>query len=342
MTSKIKALLATGRISNLPTVWCNCVVAVVLLIGHHAPFKQNLHQLSSEYPVLPIGAFFLVFITLIICSSLLYVGGCFLGDAIDSDFDKKHKPDRPIPSGLLSKKIIFFASWVMLITGLLLPIVFHIIPNPIGSYLTDPKTANYSWQQMTAVPFLFSAIVLYSVFHKRYPIVGLPLIGLCRFFLVIFATSIAACLTITYHLSNTKVETSITTPYLILPIILYASAVCIYTIAFASVARTESSDSPITWRNILRYTMLALPLTILFTNQSLQIETITALIIYAIWLSYAFSFLSKNKGAYVSKCLAGFCLLDACFVAQFGWVWVIICLILFLLALALQKIAPAT
>ncbi|MGJ8657805.1 MAG: hypothetical protein ACSHX6_15260 [Akkermansiaceae bacterium] len=338
MPTKLKALLATGRISNLPTVWCNCLTATLILLNL-SPVSQQLFSSDQEFPT---GAFYLVAISLILSSTLLYVGGCFLGDAIDSEFDKKHKPNRPIPSGLLSKKLISISAWSMLLIGLLLPVVFHYIPNPITSYGISPKSADYSWQQMTAVPFLFSAIVLYSIFHKRYPIIGLPLIGLCRLSLVIFAASITAWLTTSYNLSESNVETSITSPYFILPIILYASAVAIYTIAFASVARTESSDSPITWRKLLRYTMLALPLTLAISNQSFQIQTFTAIGIYAIWLTYAFSFIDKNKGNYVSKCLAGFCLLDACFVAQFGWIWLIICLILFLCSLALQKIAPAT
>jgi hypothetical protein len=224
----------------------------------------------------------------------------------------------------------------MLIIGTITP-YFLIIQKPpfIPSAITNSPILSY--QTIAIVPILTLVVVLYSLLHKRLPILGLPLIGLCRFFLILASAGIASWSLITYHS-----QAIITTPYLILPIIIYASAVCIYTIAFASVARTESSDSPITWRNLLRYTMLALPLTLLFTNQSLQIETITALVIYALWLSYAFSFLSKNKGNYVSKCLAGFCLLDACFVAQFGWIWVVICLILFILALGLQKIAPAT
>ncbi len=339
MLTKVKALLATGRISNLPTVWCNCLVAVLIIL-HTSPSSLELY--FSDFQEYPIGVFYLVASALILSSTLLYVGGCFLGDAIDFKFDKKYKPDRPIPSGIISRKFIFRASWVMLFIGLLLPIWFHLTPNPTSSYLISLKIANYSWQQMTAVPFLFLVIVLYSIFHKRYPIVGLPLIGLCRFFLVVFGASIAAWLTTRYILTDQNVETSITESYFTLPIIIYASAVCLYTICFASVARTESSDSPITWRNLLRYTMLALPLTLLFTNQSLQVETITALVIYARWLSYAFTFLDTNKGNCVSKCLAGFCLLDACFVAQFGWIWVIVCVVLFLMALALQKIAPAT
>ncbi len=254
-----------------------------------------------------------------------------MGDYFDSEFDAKHKPDRPVPSGVLSKDILLIVGIPLMLVALLGGVI-------IPEMLSGDVRLN---SLVLPVILLSLTIQNYSRYHKKSLFIGLPLIGLCRFFLVIFAvSSTAAFITIARGSEAKKIP--FLEPYLILPIILYASAVCIYTIAFASVARTESSDSPITWRNILRYTMLALPLLVLFTNQQFQVSTIIALIIYALWLAYAFSFLSKNKGQYVSKCLAGFCLLDACFVAQFGWQWLAICLILFLLSLALQKIAPAT
>jgi len=281
MSTKLKALLATGRVSNLPTVWCNCLVAMLLVLT-----STNVGYLD-------------VSIAVFIIASCAYVGGCFLGDAFDVEFDKKHKPDRPIPSGILNKNVVHWLA----ISLLLIPYFFLNSDSNRYLYLA-----------------LFGVIVLYASLHKKTLLLGLPLIGLCRFFLIIFA-------------AGTITET---------PIILYASAVCIYTIAFASVARTESSDSPITWRKLLRYTMLALPFTIIITNPTFQIQTLVAIAIYAIWLIYAFSFIDTNKGNYVSKCLAGFCLLDACFIAHYGWEWLLICIILFLLSLSLQKIAPAT
>ena len=333
MTTKLKALIATGRISNLPTVWCNCLAGSLLLIhSSNAEFSNHTGNLT------------LVALILLISSTFIYTGGCFLGDAVDANFDKKHKPKRPIPCGLLKRTTVFSIAIIILVIGLLLPTLFHYIPNT-NSHPISPQTRDYGWEQMSIIPFLLLAVILYSIYHKRNPIIGLPLIGLCRFLLCLFAANITAWLANTYTLilmDQPPVEKVRVIEILILPIILYASAVAIYTIAFASVARTESSNSPVNWRNLLRYTMLALPLTVLITNQSFQIETITAFIIYALWLSYSFSFLSKNKGTYVSKCLAGFCLLDACFVAQFGWHWLILCLILFVPALALQKIAPAT
>ncbi len=325
MSDKTKALLATGRVSNLPTVWCNCLAATLLLL-HFSPSFNDLtsSQVSEEVSGIfknlgPLGVF------LMLTSSLFYVGGCFLGDYYDKEFDTQHKPDRPIPSGILSSKLVFGLGILQMGLGFILTVT---VPSLIfGSVSTKIH--------LYPTLLLILVINLYSRYHKKSLFIGLPLIGLCRFFLIIFAASVASTFPFT-DLSKTS------TDYHIVPISLFAAAVCIYTISFASVARTESSDSPITWRNALRYTMLAVPLIVAFTNQSFDLLTAAAILIYAVWLIYSFKFIDSNKGKFVSQCLAGFCLLDACFVAQFGWQWLTACIILFLASLKLQKIAPAT
>lgn len=340
MTAKIKALLATGRISNLPTVWCNCIVPVAILLNHSPNFLAWTKYISSEHPGSMLEYPVIIALYLVISSSLIYVGGCFLGDAVDEKYDQAHKPYRPIPANILNKKTVYLSAWFMLVLGGLTALI------PSSSFsLADIEIETLTKSSILSTGFIITpiglllAVISYSYLHKKHPIFGLPLIGLCRFMLIIFAAGMTAQIT---PLLIARESIVVPTPFFTPSIIIYASVVCLYTIGFASVARTEASDSPITWRKLLRYTMLALPLTLLFTNQRFQIETITALLIYALWLTYAFTFLDRDKGNYVSKCLAGFCLLDACFVAQFGWIWLIVCLILFLLALALQKIAPAT
>ena len=90
--NKISAILATGRISNLPTVWSNLLVAF-LFAGSLTTANLTLFALAC------------------LSASLLYVGGCFLGDAIDVEFDLTHKPERPIPSGILERKSVFTALY---------------------------------------------------------------------------------------------------------------------------------------------------------------------------------------------------------------------------------------
>jgi 4-hydroxybenzoate polyprenyltransferase len=77
---QLRALLALGRVSHLPTVWSNCLAGWWL--GGHGNF--------SKLPLLFLGV------------SALYTGGMFLNDAFDADFDRQRRPERPIPSGAIS------------------------------------------------------------------------------------------------------------------------------------------------------------------------------------------------------------------------------------------------
>jgi 4-hydroxybenzoate polyprenyltransferase len=89
-----RALLVLGRVSNLPTVWSDCLAA--WLIGGGG--AQG--RLGALYA----GA------------TLLYTGGMFLNDAFDAAFDRQYRPERPIPSGQISVRAVWI--WAMVTLGL--------------------------------------------------------------------------------------------------------------------------------------------------------------------------------------------------------------------------------
>ncbi len=70
----LKALLLLGRVSNLPTVWSNCLAAWLLAGG-----------------VLIGAADVKRFAWLIVGATLLYLAGMFLNDAFDERFDREHR-----------------------------------------------------------------------------------------------------------------------------------------------------------------------------------------------------------------------------------------------------------
>jgi 4-hydroxybenzoate polyprenyltransferase len=83
---QLRTLLALGRVSQLPTVWSNCLAGWWL--GGHGNF--------AKLPLLFLGA------------SALYTGGTFLNDAFDADFDRQRRAERPIPSGAISLPPVWY------------------------------------------------------------------------------------------------------------------------------------------------------------------------------------------------------------------------------------------
>src|SRR5919106_1715629 len=88
--SYLRTLLVLGRASNLPTVWSNCLAGWALAGG--LPLTGDFRQMIDE----PVR-----FLILCLGASLLYIGGMYLNDAFDADFDRQHRRERPIPSGAI-------------------------------------------------------------------------------------------------------------------------------------------------------------------------------------------------------------------------------------------------
>jgi len=82
---QLRPLLALSRVSQLPTVWSNCLAGWWL--GGHENF--------GKLPLLFLGV------------SALFTGGMFLNDAFDADFDRQRRAERPIPSGAISLSTVW-------------------------------------------------------------------------------------------------------------------------------------------------------------------------------------------------------------------------------------------
>ena len=294
---KFRALLATGRMANLPTVWSNVLVAYSLA------WVWSSRDLLDKT-----GNFDLTSLRLAaISASLLYLGGCLLGDCLDFEFDQKNRPRRPLPSGTLKLRPTSVLAVLFLFIGII-----------IGVSITF------------FTPILATLIISYAYLHKKSQPWALTNMALCRAALVLFTVSIV---------SETWTH----------PVYLFtAIAIGTYTFLLSSVAATESDNSTIRSIRRLKYVMLSLqgiPLIILAQRPFITYEYtifIGATILYTSWIFATFSQLPRSKPAFVSRALAGFCLLDACIAATFSLPITLICLGLFGLALLLQKVTPAT
>ena len=91
----LRTLLVLGRVSNLPTVWTNCLSGWLLGGG------------GSELTLLLLG----------VGASLVYVGGMYLNDAFDAVFDRQYRRERPIPAGHISEALVWEIGGALLIGG---------------------------------------------------------------------------------------------------------------------------------------------------------------------------------------------------------------------------------
>ena len=159
---KLGTALQLGRISNLPTVWSNVLVGALLAGGVLADARLPLLMLAL---------------------SLFYVGGMFLNDAFDREFDAAHRPERPIPSGLVTAQQVFAIGFGLLAAGL--------AGVAVASRGADGLPA---WRALAAGAALAALIVLYNAHHKGNVLSPL-IMGLCRVFVVVSAAfSVATAL----------------------------------------------------------------------------------------------------------------------------------------------------
>jgi 4-hydroxybenzoate polyprenyltransferase len=98
MNPKFRTLLVLGRVSNLPTVWSNCLAGWWLGGGGN----------FAKLPFLFLGV------------SALYTAGMFLNDAFDAEFDRQRRAERPIPTGKISAALVWRFGFGQLALGILL------------------------------------------------------------------------------------------------------------------------------------------------------------------------------------------------------------------------------
>jgi 4-hydroxybenzoate polyprenyltransferase len=122
-----------------------------------------------EYSFLPV--FFLALATI-----GLYGGGVVFNDVFDAELDKAERPERPIPSGLVSKNNATVMALLLLIMGVVAATFVH-------------------KERLLSLSTLFAAIiavaaVVYDKWGKHHPLLGPINMGLCRGFNLLLGMSI--------------------------------------------------------------------------------------------------------------------------------------------------------
>lgn len=288
---KWSVALSLGRVSNLPTVWTNVLAGVVLAGGS-----------VTDPRVAWIAA----------AVSLCYVAGMYLNDAFDSEFDAKHRPDRPIPSGAVNVQTVLGAGFAMLVSGVALLAWLGFAPGGTG------------WPPLAAGVALAGAIVLYDLHHKGNP-VSAVVMGLCRALVYVAAASVVVA----------RLPT---------PVWVGAMLLLSYLVGLTYIARQEHLGRV---ANLWPLLFLALPV-VWGARAALAGGFVAALwLLFTAWVLYALSFLRRRRPGDVPRAvgylLAGICLWDALVVAQAGQPAVAgFALALFAATLLLQRVVAPT
>jgi heme O synthase-like polyprenyltransferase len=292
VSMNFRTALRLGRISNLPTVWTDVVAGIVLSGAAVTAAPALLLMLSL---------------------SLFYVAGMFLNDAFDRDFDRRDRPQRPIPAGEATAAMVFIYGFALLAAGFAVLVIV--------AYAT---TGPASWPALAAGILLAGMIILYDAWHKANPI-GPLVMGLCRF-LVYIVAGLAVAGTIS-------------------PGLWLAAVVCLcYLIGLTYIAKQEGSRRI---GNLWPLLFLAVPFVY---GASSAAQGGAALVLYLLLLAavgvalvFIFGLSSPDIPHAVMTLIAGICLLDGLFVAGQGQTMLAAAAVAaFLLTLCLQRFVPGT
>lgn len=281
MPTSLRAFLVLGRISNLPTVWSDCLAAWLLGGGGH----------WAHFAVLGCGA------------TLIYTGGMFLNDAFDVEFDRQYRPERPIISGEASARFVWWAGALFLAFG--------------WALISSAGAAT------AALAFLLVlAVVAYDAVHKKTRFAPL-LMATCRFLLYLVAGSAGAI----------GVRSDL---------LVRALALLGYIVGLSYIARRESTlNRPLRWPIPFLFLPVALALGAGEWSQSAVWAPLSALTGWVIWCVTG-SQTSRFFRRGVAGLLAGIALVDWLALRPAAPVLALVFVGLFLMALLLQRTAPAT
>lgn len=280
---RLSTLLVLGRISNLPTVWSNCLAAWLLNGG---------------------GAW-IPFLLLCGGATLLYVGGMFLNDACDVAFDREFRRERPIPAGQIDVFDVWWFGGLLLFLGWLL------------LFLIGNTTA---WLAFVLV----AMIILYDAIHKQTEAAPLVMAG-CRALLYLIAGAA------TFHDLNQS-------------LVWHGLALGGYIVGLSFLARSESGAGKFTPGPLL---LVLTPLVAnAWVNPNRNLLSWLVSVALLMWLGWCLLRVIRNAkpniGRLVAGLLAGIVLVDGSAVATLTFGCAVVFLGLFLLALLLQRIVPAT
>ncbi|BCX48815.1 ubi aprenyltransferase protein [Haloferula helveola] len=325
--SRTAALLASLRVANAPSVVCN--VTIGYLLG-----RYYWGDMQAVGPVV---------VPLVLAGLALYFAGNLANDWFDRDWDKTHRPERALPSGLISADTYLTSAVVLGMAGIGL------------GFSQGPRSG------FTAIAVLV-CIAIYTRIHKA-TVWGVLPMGLCRAGLYVMGFVAAwpseAVDTIDLHAYGvTQADVVADTVRSIAFVATHALGLLIYISGLSLSARCESLEHPPVGTLILSRSMLFLPLAAMsaWWIPWYPLLGVAGMVSFAIWLGLSLTVFRKPIPRFVSALLAGIPLTD--FIAAVplgatfsvpgeslslaGGLAFILPPLAFLSALLLQRFTPAT
>ena len=288
----LKTAMTLGRVSNLPTVWTN-MMAAIALVGASITDSRTLPILAAL--------------------TLFYIGGMFLNDAFDAEIDAKERPERPIPSGQVSKDTVFGWGFGLLAAGLMLLIwIGRSFPDSTGM-----------WPAIGGLG-LAATIVAYNRNHKGNP-VSPVIMGLCRVFVYI---TTGLCFTL--MLGH--------------PMLVGCLLILAYMIGLTYTAKQENLGHV---KNLWPLLFLGAPVIyggVLVTD---NLDLLPFWGLFTVWVLVALFFVKRRGPGDIPRAvvslIAGICLLDALLIASTGQLYfAVVAVGGFVLTLIFQKFISGT
>ncbi|MFK7994380.1 MAG: UbiA family prenyltransferase [Granulosicoccus sp.] len=296
----LKTHLTLGRVSNLPTVWTN-VLAAGLLAGATLPSNSGT--------------------LLLVAMSLFYIAGMYYNDACDADFDARHQPHRPIPSGLISRHQVEGFALVYAVVAIVLV---------YAASTSSPSTSgNASIGGLLGALCLIACIVTYNRHHKNNPFSPLLMAG-CR-----VAVLVTSSYTLMAHFP----------PDVFLAVV----AILAWLTGLTFLAKHEQTLNAPVSKLIDHWPLLVLCIPVLIgavlslSSPAIALPVLLIVVVIGIAKTRLHGGPAHLKGGAIALMIAGICLVDGIFLA---WIWglqgVVVSVAAFGMTLALQRWVAGT
>lgn len=318
---KIRALLATARVANVPSVVSNVWLGVV--IGVISAGLDTDHPSIDDVRVWQACR-------LTLAGILLYVGGNFLNDWMDRNWDAAKRPERALPAGMFKPTVFLAAGVILAVVGM-------------------AAAASVNLSAALAAALIVACVAVYTWLHKKTVWSVIPM-GLCRAMLPAMAA---------LGMSGKIPGDSATVPL----VVCAGSALFCYTVGLSLSARSESLESPsletrLLSRMLLIFAALLMLMPFAFSERHSWLLFIAPAVYFG-WFLLCQRRFRKPVSRHVSALLAGIPLVDWIFllpvlVAPLNWqtppfqfdglsvASAAIPPLAFVSALLLQRLAPAT